>query len=266
MMIYNHLMSTHTARSRRNTRENNLWRRAPRWLRWVIGGFAVLLLVDAVVLGNWLLGEGGPGEIGLFAEKPQKIYLPLMVSNPTTDPMLARKPTATAEFQLEEYEIQYGDTLYEIAMAHEISLNLLLAANPGLERSTILHPGDIILIPPEDMDMGDFPPTPTPTRKPTKTPTPVQGAAETGAPSTQSAALDTTPTKNPPLPLAERVSEINGVPIEKIIVLPPEVVDNIRKVFAAGQEKGRNAQAFAKIGDSTIKSPFFMDRFELWTL
>jgi LysM repeat protein len=262
-------MSTHSARSRRTTRENSLWRRAPKWLQWVIIGFGALLLLDVVLVGGWVARAGGFGEIKLFGDGSLKVYLPLMVSNPTADPRLALQPTRVTEavtVQFEEYKIKAGDTLYDIALRNEISLEQLLAANPGLKTDTILQIGDVILIPPADFDLASLPSTPTRTRKPTKTPTPAQGAsvatATPAAEVTESAALEASPTRKPAPVLAERVSEINGVPIEQIIVLPPVVVENMRATFADGQVQGRNAQSFAKIGDSTIESPFFMDRFD----
>ena len=230
-MIYNHPMTAQTARSRRLSRERSPLGQAPRWLIWLVGGLLVMLAADAVMVGSWVVRSGSLEQIELFQPKSQKVYLPLTVSNLPAEPKLVLQPTATPEYHLTEYEIQWGDTLYGIALAHKISLDLLLAANPELNQDTILNIDDVIFIPPADMDIADLPPTPTPAKK------------------------------SPPA-LAERVSEINGVAIEKIIVLPPEVIDNIRKVFTTGQEKGRNAQAYSKIGDSTIESPFFMDRFE----
>ena len=245
-------MRTQTARSRYISRQNNPLRNAPRWLRWVIGGLLVMLAVDVVLVGNRLAGSGGSDKLALFQAKPQKIYLPLLVTNATAKPAEALQPTPTAEDSYTEYEIQSGDTLYAIAIDHEISLELLLAANPEITEYSILNIGDILFIPPKGMKIADLASIPTPTPKPTKTPTSMQAEALSSA----------TPSKKPPSALAERVAEINGVPIEEIIVLPPEVIDAMRAVFETGQAKGRNAQAFAKIGDSTIESPFFMDRFD----
>ncbi len=45
-----------------------------------------------------------------------------------------------------EYPIKVGDTLWDIAVAHGITLQELLAANPGLD-SAALHVGQVILVP-----------------------------------------------------------------------------------------------------------------------
>lgn len=243
-------MSIQTARSRRASRESGPLRNIPHWLKWLVAGLLVMVIADIFMVGKWIWQSGRLEQVKLFQSEPERIYLPLAVSNPTADPKLARQPTRQPEPQpevvLTEYKIKAGDTLYEIALANDLSLALLLAANPKLDEDTILNIGDIIFIPPADIEMDELLLLPTPTPKPE------QDQAGTAA----------TPTKKTPPALAQRVSEINGVPIEKIIVLPPEVVENMRAVFADGQEKGRNAQAFAKIGDSTIESPFFMDRFD----
>jgi LysM repeat protein len=253
-------MTIQTARSRRESRENNPLRRVPRWLIWLAVGLLLMLVLDAVLVGNWLGKPGKAPGLSLFRRDPQRVYLPLMASNPTSDPKLARQPThqptqAPAEpaQALTEYAIRSGDTLYQIALQHDISLELLLAANPEYDENTILDIGDKLLIPPAGTKIADLKDLP------------VQTGGEPGtatAGQSQPDGAQATPTKKPLPALASRVSEINGVPIDKIIVLPPEVIENMRSVFAAGFEKGRNAQSFAKIGDSTIESPFFMDRFD----
>jgi hypothetical protein len=55
---------------------------------------------------------------------------------------------------------------------------------------------------------------------------------------------------------------INGIPVEQVVVLTDATIANIRQIYARGQALGNNPNAFSKIGDSTIESPFFMDRFD----
>jgi hypothetical protein len=55
---------------------------------------------------------------------------------------------------------------------------------------------------------------------------------------------------------------INGVSLDTIILLPENAQQSIRDIYQRGQELGRNAQAFSKLGDSTIEPPHFMDRFD----
>ena len=49
------------------------------------------------------------------------------------------------------YEVQDGDTLWDIAEKFGISLEVLLAANPELNAAALLYPGDEITIPSPDV-------------------------------------------------------------------------------------------------------------------
>jgi hypothetical protein len=55
---------------------------------------------------------------------------------------------------------------------------------------------------------------------------------------------------------------INGVPFDQIVVMTDAVKDNIRTIYARGQELGNNPRAFSKIGDSTIDYPYFLASFD----
>lgn len=65
------------------------------------------------------------------------------------------------------------------------------------------------------------------------------------------------PTNTPP----ERFT-INGIPYEAIVVIPDNVRQRAREIYAAGKAVGRNPHAYAKLGDSTIEAPHFMVRFD----
>jgi hypothetical protein len=80
-------------------------------------------------------------------------------------------------------------------------------------------------------------PSPTATATATATPTPTQ-----------------TPTPDP-------ARLVNGVPIEEFIILPPGAADNVRAIFARGQQLGRNPRAFSKIGDSISLTSHYFARF-----
>ncbi len=47
-----------------------------------------------------------------------------------------------------EYEVLGGDNLTHIARDHGVSLEELLAANPGIENPDLIHPGQKLVIPP----------------------------------------------------------------------------------------------------------------------
>ena len=55
---------------------------------------------------------------------------------------------------------------------------------------------------------------------------------------------------------------INGVPFDQIVVMTDAVKDNVRAIYARGQELGNNPRAFSKIGDSTIDHPYFLASFD----
>jgi hypothetical protein len=69
-------------------------------------------------------------------------------------------------------------------------------------------------------------------------------------------------TLNPATPTPSAGADLNGVPLERIIRLSPEVVARMRVVYQLGQELGNNPHAFSKIGDSTIENPHFLARFD----
>lgn len=87
-------------------------------------------------------------------------------------------------------------------------------------------------------------PSPVPTSPPPAADIPAATASPTGPP--------------PPQPPAM----LNGIPLEAILVLPAEVQQNVRVIFAQGQALGRNPHAYSKVGDSTIQNPYFMARFD----
>jgi LysM repeat protein len=55
---------------------------------------------------------------------------------------------------------------------------------------------------------------------------------------------------------------VNGLSLEQYLILDAPTRQRVREIFALGQSMGRNPNAFAKVGDSTIESPYFMDRFD----
>lgn len=66
----------------------------------------------------------------------------------------------------------------------------------------------------------------------------------------------------PPEPAPPRVDHINGIHIGRFLQLSPAVVDQVRVIYGRGQAQGRDPQAFAKLGDSTIAHPYFMADFD----
>ncbi len=77
------------------------------------------------------------------------------------------------------YTIQAGDTLFAIALRYNLTLDQLLALNPGLTRDTILQVGQVI-------NVGGTPSvtTPQPTAQPSPTAAPTVSAPLSGGPIT----------------------------------------------------------------------------------
>jgi hypothetical protein len=95
-------------------------------------------------------------------------------------------------------------------------------------------------------------PTFTPRRPAEASPAPPTVAPEQHAPitpTTRGGAVMASPT------------DINGVPIDQIIVLTEATRRNVQQIFARGLALGRNPRAFAKVGDSTMVWPPFLATF-----
>lgn len=69
------------------------------------------------------------------------------------------------------------------------------------------------------------------------------------------------PTRAPAAP-TPKASAINGISLDRIVVLPQAVQQHIRTIFAQGQALGRNPRAFSKVGDSTMAYPPFLAAFD----
>ncbi|NKQ34632.1 MAG: hypothetical protein HF973_03350 [Chloroflexi bacterium] len=112
-------------------------------------------------------------------------------------------------------------------------------------------------------------PTANPTLMVTPTPRPTQTAAPpTSAPTwpaiTRPATATPTATAVPsitPFPTATPLN-VNGIPVNKIVIMPPDVQENVRRIYALGQELGRNPQAFSKLGDSAVLTSHYLTRFD----
>ena len=98
---------------------------------------------------------------------------------------------------------------------------------------------------------------PTPTLRPTLTPS----ATPTGTPTaTPTATPSPTPSDTPtptPVPIL-----VNGVPVDEIIIMPPEVRQQVRETLALGNQLGRNPYAFSQIGDSVALTPHYLTLFD----
>ena len=104
-------------------------------------------------------------------------------------------------------------------------------------------------------------PTAVPTPLPSPTPLPLPPTASATPTATATLRPGETPSPTPlPSPTAtiDPGSLVNGIPVGDIAVLPPEVVANLRLIFAQGQALGRNPYRFSKVGDSTSMKPVLL--------
>jgi hypothetical protein len=56
-------------------------------------------------------------------------------------------------------------------------------------------------------------------------------------------------------------ASLNGVPLENILIMSDDTLQTVRSIYAQGQRLGRDPNAFAKIGDSTMAWPPLLDIF-----
>ena len=57
-------------------------------------------------------------------------------------------------------------------------------------------------------------------------------------------------------------ADVNGLPIDMIVVALDDVKRNVRQTYPRGQTLGRSPRAFSKVGDSTMLWPLFMVNFD----
>jgi len=69
-------------------------------------------------------------------------------SAPPTSPAGDEQAGSTIDGGIVHYKVRYGDSPWTIAQKHRISLESLLEAN-GLSKRAVIHPGDILRIPPQ---------------------------------------------------------------------------------------------------------------------
>ncbi len=102
--------------------------------------------------------------------------------------------------------------------------------------------------------------TTAPTNTPIITqPTATETAVPTITPTLEPEAPTATPT-TPPTPTPTPVP-VNGLPVESFIIIPPNVQENVRDIYANGQLWGRDPNAYSVLGDSTALNPHLLARF-----
>lgn len=172
---------------------------------------------------------------------------------PATDEAITALPTAAGSAPV--YTVVRGDNLYRIAQRYGVTVEALAVTN-NIGADYRIFVGQPLTIP----DGAVVLPPPSPTTAP------VVSVPQAAPPVTAVAAVAESASLGlivPPAPdLSLLPPSLNGLPINQVIVMSPEVVANIRQIYADGQSLGRNPRAFSKVGDSTIEPPFFLTRFD----
>ncbi len=187
---------------------------------------------------------------------------------PTLPPL--ESPLQPSPTTILSHLVVEGENLFRIAESYGVSLESIMITN-GIEDSRLIIAGQTLIIP------GEISSTPTAggsliLTEATATIVHSQAAEE----STAAAAANPTvpagePTQAPTATqfaeatapaLPQPVSSLNGIPIDQIVVMPEDVVQRAREIYASGQQLGRDSQAFSKVGDSTIENPHFLARFD----
>ena len=134
----------------------------------VIGVAAVFIVLGAAFLAYWFLGSGEMPSIGLYAtDTPTPTITstvtptstasatPTITPTETMTPTLTVAPTQTGPFV---YQVEEGDTLWDIAAKFEADFMVLLALNNLDPANPSIVPGQPLIIPGADTQL----PTPSP--------------------------------------------------------------------------------------------------------
>ncbi|MCL4264323.1 MAG: LysM peptidoglycan-binding domain-containing protein [Anaerolineae bacterium] len=205
----------------------------------------VLLFLGLIVLGI-IRQEMGMAVGQTAVPTLAATFSPALLSAPTTTIPATFTPPATPESPIPgaqptavpaTHTIQVGETLFSIAQQYGLTLDVLAAANQ-ISDPSLIQVGQVLNIPTTAETIAS---APTPARS-----TPVV----------------LTPLPEPTATVFTLVDSLNGIPITSIMVMPENVITNVRAIFAQGQTYGRNPHAYSKVGDSTIQNPHFMTRFD----
>jgi LysM repeat protein len=190
---------------------------------------------------------------------------------PISGPPATQAPIVAGTAQTITHVIATGETLYRIATRYGTTVEAVMAAN-GLADPDAIFAGQSLTILAASMPSPDAPsPAASSTAPASATATATPLASSTLAAPSPTASLVPSPTPGaplatapPPTPVAigPEAAAINGVALERYLLMSPQVQTNVRNIFLRGRGMGRDPRSFTKIGDSLIEPPFFMGRFD----
>ena len=186
---------------------------------------------------------------------------------PATTKAVAARPSATAAGPATGmtilHTVQDGENLYRIARKYGTSVQAIQQAN-GIADPTLIAIGQKLIIP--NLQATTEPePTDTPTLVPATPTASATPLVHTATPKGPTATIDpnATPTLTPtPSPTPLPPDNVNGINLDQFVIMPPAVQENVKQIFAKGQQLGNNAQRFSKVGDSIIEQPHYMVKFD----
>jgi len=157
---------------------------------------------------------------------------------------------------------QHNVVRWSLIVGTAVALLLLVAACGGDDGSEpVTEVGNVEAAAPDTAVLASpvpetaVSPTPLPTNQPPPTPTAVPTETAPPTPTPLPIPIPTLPPRPDPL-------YVNGIPPELIIVMPEEVVQNSRQIFAKGQRLGRNSLRFSTAGDSIAQTPQYLTWFD----
>ena len=146
------------------------YKKRQQLMPFLVGGAAVLLVaVGIIILIAWLTGDNKPSGFTLFATKtptPTSTFTatptvpsptPTVTNTPTETPTITLTPTPTGP---REYTVQANDNCWDIAVAQNVELSVLLAINGFTPGTCPITEGQVILIPAPDQTLPTATPLP----------------------------------------------------------------------------------------------------------
>jgi LysM repeat protein len=182
----------------------------------------------------------------------------------TPAPISQPLPTIQVPVDGLTHVVRTGETLYAIGLQYGVSVDSISAAN-GITNNDTIFVGQTLVIPSTTIPEAAAV-IPVPTLPPTDSP-----ALPTNPPPVAPTAIDViaAPLNLPTADLFDLgilrpapITDINGVALDSIVVMPDSTAQNVRQIFRVGQALGRNPRSFSKLGDSTIENPHFLTRFD----
>lgn len=132
-------------------------RRRERIIPLILGGLAVILLIGGFILiVLWVTGPNPPSVPAIFDTDtpiPTDTSTPVPPTATSTASQTAEPSLTPTRSEPITYVVEEGDSLFSIAEAFEVELDVLIAANPELDDAGIIQVGQELIIPPPGSEL-----------------------------------------------------------------------------------------------------------------